>query len=87
MIRPLLQFLGFASTAVWSMILVGVVLTGSVGAQTPPVDTLLCPDCYVCQANKAGCDYQGTKTCTNTASCTCVRNDDGTFQCGPQGAA
>ncbi len=59
MIRSLLQFVGFASTAVWSTLLVGILFMSPTTAKAALAPgTSSCADCYVCNAQNTGCNYR-----------------------------
>lgn len=75
MIRSLLQFIGFASTGVFSLLLVGSMLVSSTHAAIAPFDSSPCGDCYGCSATTA-CSYStGPRNCNgDNNKCNCSQS-------------
>lgn len=71
--RAILEFVGFASSAVWAMLVLGTVLTGVARAGPEPVSNN-CLECYSCVQEGDPCDYSGAGNgCTDTHTCICVK--------------
>ncbi len=73
MIRSMLQFVGFASTAIWSVLVLGGLITSTANANPIIFRINACNSCYGCNADNSGCNYTGSATgCTDTNNgCNC----------------
>lgn len=81
--RPMLQFVGFASSAVWALLMVGTILTATANADVRPAPlTLSCQDCYGCvEKGVVNCYYSGIgRGCSDVLTCNCNFNN-GTLVC------
>ena len=82
MMRSFLQFVGFASTIIWSALLLGTMFTASAQADSPPVIDSGCAECYGCNDKKDGCSYLATgRDCMKNASCTTCSTSGGGANC------
>ena len=81
MMRPMLQFVGFASSAVWALLMVGTIFSTSANADTTPYTQISCQNCYSCTATSDCVFANLARGCVNTGkSCMCMPKTGGVLR-------